>query len=67
MSTGITEKQKAAYLKNPNRCIFCKSTELSVEGGEVNDKSYYEYVLCDKCGKSWTDIYTLTDLEVEES
>lgn len=53
---------KEEYLKNPNKCPYCSSSEIE---GEVNssdgDKIYVD-AECIDCGAVWEDIYTLTDV-----
>jgi len=56
-------RQKAEYLKNPNRCPYCGSDNIEADGfdGEGNE------VWCFDCKHSWFDAYTLTDLWLEET
>lgn len=63
----IMEKKKKEYLETGGvKCLFCKST--NIEGGFLQvDASYsWQKMTCFECGKKWRDIYTLTDVEVEE-
>jgi len=55
--------QKREYLDSRgSRCPFCKSEEI--EGREINIDCDYttQEVVCNNCGKSWRDIYQLTDV-----
>jgi hypothetical protein len=47
-------------------CPWCKS--LDIQTGELNQGAteIYQNVSCDKCGKEWTDCYTLTGVTLEE-
>ena len=46
-----------------NICPYCGGQ--NVEGGERNsdDSITTQYVSCHDCGKSWTDIYKLIDIQ----
>jgi transposase-like protein len=57
----MDEKQKADYLKSPNRCPYCKSDKIV--GQEFKTESFMQTIECPDCGKQWTDVYTLTDVE----
>ena len=59
-------EQRQAYLESEGvRCPYCGSTNLEGEGSSsANYYDGYEQIInCKKCGKSWKDIYTLTDVE----
>ena len=60
-------KQRQRYLESKgSRCPFCNSNDIQ---GEVTisssdyDESYEQPIYCNECGKTWKDIYTLTDVE----
>jgi len=57
----MDEKQKAGYLKSPNRCPYCNSDKIV--GQEFKTESSTQIIECPDCGKQWTDVYTLTDVE----
>jgi len=62
---GLTNQQKQEYIKTGGvRCPYCGSRHIDVEGPEMSEKVYQE-CRC-RCGKSWTDLYTLTGIEEEE-
>ena len=61
----MDEKQKADYLKNPNHCSYCNSDKIV--GLEFKTESFTQTIECPDCGKEWTDIYTLTDVEPIEA
>jgi len=62
----LTEEQKKAYLKNPSRCPFCKSNNIS--GGEIDMESLetWQHCSCDDCHEEWMDIYKLCSVETQE-
>ena len=62
---AITSEQKAAYLKNPSRCPFCGGSDLEGEGYDY-DGDPAQTIECQDCGRSWLDIFTLTDIEIIE-
>lgn len=60
------ELTKTMYLANPNICPFCKSNDLECDTFEVvNDSDVKQNVICNNCIKSWTDIYTISDVEFD--
>ncbi len=56
----MDQKQKADYLKSPYHCPHCNSGHIEAEtfDGELSCQP----VVCLACGKQWTDICTLTDV-----
>ena len=62
----LTEKQKKTYLENSNLCPSCKSDQIEGSSVEIDDGGAYQPMICSDCGKSWNDIYTLTDVEATE-
>lgn len=58
---------KIAYMNSGGvYCVFCKSEDLHVSSIENAGMDARGEVKCNKCGKRWTDIYTLVDIELEE-
>lgn len=60
----ITPLQKDIYLnRNGLVCPFCGSA--NIVGGDIDygNSQMWQNVVCEKCKKEWTDIYTLTDIE----
>ena len=54
------------YIKrNGANCLYCESHELTTGPCGQDDFGIAQEVSCGDCGKKWTDIYTLTDVEVE--
>ena len=58
---------KKLYLELKGKCCpYCESSNLSYHDGfnyEGSTEGVYEAVQCDSCGKSWRDIFVLTDVE----
>jgi hypothetical protein len=59
----MDKMQKESYLKDSNRCPFCKSTDI--EGGihDAVDDTVYHKVFCYQCERHWENIYRLMDVE----
>jgi len=57
---------KAAYLKSPVRCPWCRSGDIeAVSHPHAIDGSATQSVMCYSCGKRWSDIYRLNDIQEE--
>ena len=60
----LTREQKDAYLKsNGSACPYCGSNEIEGGGLESDVGSCWNPVECLECGRCWTDIYELTDID----
>ena len=63
----LSEAHKKGYLKRGgNRCPYprCSSGDLRTLGQpKGDDGGVTQDVQCFSCGKIWTDIYTLSDIE----
>jgi len=62
---ALPKVRKKEYLKrHGNRCPYCSSEDLRTLGQpSVYDECIKQDVQCLYCGKTWTDIYTLSDIE----
>ncbi|HBC87082.1 MAG TPA: hypothetical protein DCZ94_09025 [Lentisphaeria bacterium] len=62
----LTKKMRAAYLKSPLRCPWCRSgdidsvSELKADSGEARQSAR-----CSKCGRCWTEFYKLARIQEE--
>lgn len=59
-------KNKKDYLKRKGKgCLYCGTTVSKKLGGLPlpGDDVVVQVVTCDECGKSWKDVYTITDIE----
>lgn len=61
----LTAKQVKEYISSGGTvCPYCECDQLEgIAGVEVNDGVGYQGVKCTECGKTWTDIYRLVNLE----
>ena len=61
----MTAEQKAAYLKNPDSCPYCKSTFIEAGPIEADGDSAWCDITCvnPQCQEKWRDVYTLTSVE----
>jgi transposase-like protein len=49
------------------RCPFCKSDQIEGSGSiSIEDYQAVQDVSCLKCKRTWTDVYTLSGVYVEE-
>ena len=62
----MTPEQKRNYLTSPDNCPFCGSGDITGRCFSYEDPSA-QIIDCEGCGKSWMDIYTLTDVEEVEN
>lgn len=46
-------------------CPYCHSQEISGSFVEINGPRAWQTMHCIICGKHWTDIYMLSDVEEE--
>ena len=63
---ALTKVQKKKYLKKTGvRCPYCNSGDLNTIGSLRSNKygKATQDVQCLGCGKMWTDVYTLSDIE----
>jgi len=47
------------------RCMHCQSSDLKPSPGVFTDHHAFQAIHCESCGKAWTDVYTLTEVEEE--
>lgn len=59
----MTKKQKKDYLKDSTRCPYCHSDNIASDNIQADGIMVYSNVECSDCGKSWSDIFTLTNVE----
>ena len=66
----MTEKQlKKKYLRDQgSACPYCNSADIAADHIEADGTCAFGNVRCTNCGKYWTDLYTLTgvDLTMED-
>lgn len=55
---------KKMYLKNPNICPYCNSSQL--EAGELSfDDVINHETSCLDCGETWIDYLSVTDVDFD--
>lgn len=60
-----TEEQKKRYLEIGGvRCLFCNSRDIEAQPFQAEAGDVWTKVTCNACGKKWTDVYRLVDVEV---
>lgn len=48
-------------------CPYCRSHNLDGTGDDhIENNEYYSGVVCHACGKHWTDVYKLNDIQEDE-
>ncbi len=63
----LTQPERAAYVvRGYGHCPFCKSDQLDGESLTVELNKVTQPVGCSACGKTWTDVYTLTAIVEED-
>jgi len=59
----LTEQQAKQYVESDGvRCPFCGSDDIEGESITVDAGRVYQRVLCQVCGESWHDGYTLDSI-----
>ena len=62
----MEKPDKQQYLNEGGvRCPYCGSENLKCRITTTNDGFIYQKVTCLTCNKTWLDVYTLTDILVE--
>ena len=58
----LTRQDVKRYLKNSGKCPYCGSPDITGKSIDVDGPVATQEVGCDAkdCGRSWTDVYTLT-------
>lgn len=61
-------KTQPQYIKNAHHCPRCNSREVESGSFEADDPAYASCAThCNNCQLNWTDLFTLTGYEVENS
>lgn len=53
------------YLKNPDKCPYCGSTDITKGDTDFSYINAWETVVCNECGKEWVEEFTITDVTEE--
>lgn len=59
----MTVKARAAYIKNPFRCPYCRSPEIQSAGTEQTNTYVRTKNECTACRRVWVEVFTITDVE----
>jgi transcription elongation factor Elf1 len=51
------------YLKKSDNCPFCDHGVVTGFGIDSDDIHAYREVVCYKCDKKWTEVFTITSIE----
>lgn len=64
----FTKEQKLDYItKNGQRCPFCNGKDIQASRPELMDYGVEVEINCENCGKTYKELYTLSDIAIEES
>jgi Zn ribbon nucleic-acid-binding protein len=61
---ALTEEQIKKYIACPVNCPYCDSDDIFSDPVDISDDS--ADVECYACGKTWKDIWTITDIQEDE-
>jgi C4-type Zn-finger protein len=58
------EFHKKAYLQSEGSiCPYCSSKNITGHQFGYEGMNIWQSVICEECGKEWTDVYKLVDVE----
>jgi len=61
------QEDKQTYVKlRGGYCPFCESRNLNPSSSVFDKGNAYQYLDCLDCGRSWIEVYNLTDLEASD-
>ena len=62
---NLTKEEKNSYLANPDKCPYCKSSDITADHPDFDTNFCSRIVRCNEenCGKKWIDVYELKDIE----
>jgi len=60
---GLTAKRKRSYLRRGGNCPYCGSYAITGDSVDIEGAGASQEVSCQECGRSWRDVYTLTNVE----
>ena len=58
----LTDEQVQAYLQASHKCPCCKSQDIEGGAFDFEGDHVYQDIKCNRCGRTWTDEYTLTGI-----
>lgn len=51
--------------RSPGACVYCGSSEISGGFVEIERNRALQRVTCDACDRAWTDVYTLSGVDLD--
>lgn len=64
LADQVTPEKRAKYLKDPDHCPFCGSTDIEGDSIEVDMKSTLQDIKCLDCDAQWQDEYLFKRMRV---
>jgi transcription elongation factor Elf1 len=61
----LTQEQIAEYLSDPFHCPYCGSGRIEASA-IVFDASPSQHISCASCGRGWTDVLRVVEIEEDE-
>ena len=62
----LTAKEKKAYIESDqSNCPKCGSWDIEGSSVEIDSSGAWQPVSCNECEAEWTDIYSLTSVEMK--
>jgi len=55
------------YLKAPEKCPYCGTKDLRKYNSDFSCINAYQDVTCNKCNKTWTEVFTITEITEEDN
>lgn len=59
----LSKQKIKTYISNNNVCPYCGEENLSGDFFNTEDGIATQTVVCADCGKEWTDIYKLVNIQ----
>lgn len=66
MARTLTDVDRLEYIKHPYKCPICDSEDITAGEMDFGNNQAWQNITCSRCDAKWTDIYTLTDVEMVE-
>lgn len=64
----LTPDERRKYTKTGfNRCPICKGTKIHTSPPQADANQMWQDITCVECHCNYTDIYTLSDVEVHST
>lgn len=61
----FNDSEVQEYLRNPNKCPYCRSTHICRTGADWEEVDFITHVIkCYDCEHKWAEVYNLVAIEV---